>query len=151
MKESSTKKFFHYLSYLQYPIMVVGLWFIIRPLILKDQGSFLENYNMALIMIGLGISISTLQDTAKTQNKASRKIWEDPGKGKFMIILFSVAILVMIGSGLFFYLATTQSVLQEVSIGIMVVGIGSISMLKAMIEMRENHRKDRSTPEDSGH
>lgn len=131
--------------------MVVGLWFIIRPLILKDQGSFLENYNMALIMIGLGISISTLQDTAKTQNKASRKIWEDPGKGKFMIILFSVAILVMIGSGLFFYLATTQSVLQEVSIGIMVVGIGSISMLKAMIEMRENHRKDRSTPEDSGH
>ncbi len=60
-----------------------------------------------------------------------------------MIIMFAVAILVMIGCGMFFYFVATESIMQQVSIGIIVLGIGSVSMLKAMIEMRENHRKDR--------
>ena len=87
--------------------------------------------------------MSTLQDTSKTQNSFSKKVWESPGKGKFFIGMFSVAILIFLGAGLYFYLKETESIMKEVSIGLIVLGIGSISMLKSMIEMREHHRKDK--------
>ena len=137
-----TRKIFHLVSYLQYPFVIAGSWFIISPLIFKT-GDFWQGYNNALIFFGLGISLSTLQDTSKTQNSFSKKVWESPRKGKFFIGMFSVAILIFLGAGLYFYLKETESIMKEVSIGLIVLGIGSISMLKSMIEMREHHRKDK--------
>ena len=93
------RQFFQVISYLQYPLMLFALYFAFNPIIIgldlvkEDPNIYFENMNRMLIFMGLGVSFSALQDTTKTQNKLSRKIYEDPVKGKILIL----AIIVMIG------------------------------------------------------
>lgn len=143
-------KFFHYISYLQYPLMLVSLFYAFKPYLygieaLKENPSLLvESANLTLVFIGLGISFSSLQDTTKTQNKFSKNIWESPKKGKVFIGIFCVMILFTLTYGLFGYLIAPEGVLKELSIGFIVLGLGMFGMLKAMVEMFENHRLDKN-------
>ncbi|UZR99724.1 hypothetical protein [Chondrinema litorale] len=146
----NTKQIFQYISYLQYPLMLIALFYAFRPytygLGLKPETSYLlfKDINNVLVFMGLGISFSTLQDTTKTQNKLSRKIWENPKKGKIAIFAISLMTLFIIVNGLIGYFSTTDSKLKELSSGIIILGIGMIGLLKSAIEMFENHRKDKN-------
>lgn len=146
----SYKIFFHYLSYLQYPLMLIAIFFAIQPYLVGLEASrsnpqqLYESLNSVLVFMGLGISFSSLQDTSKTQNKMSKKIWEHPKKGKmglFVLIFLNLFILVI---GLLGYFATENSMLKELSFGIIILGIGMLGMLKAAIEMFEHHQKIRT-------
>lgn len=145
------KTFFHYISYLQYPLMIVGLYFAFIPYLsgfeqLKANPEVLfKNLNSVLIFIGLGISFSSLQDTTKTQNEFSRRIWQDPVKGKIAIILMSCLIFFTLFFGLIGYFSAQEGILKDLSIGTIVLGLGMFGLLKAAIEMFENHRKDKNT------
>ncbi|MGB5385124.1 MAG: hypothetical protein WBN19_14795 [Lutimonas sp.] len=103
-----------------------------------------QSLNSALIFMGLSISFSSLQDTTKTQNKVSKKIWQDPVKGKIMIMLMSFMILFFLISGLIGYYKMEFGILKDLSIGIIVLGLGMFGLLKAAIEMFENHRIDKN-------
>ena len=144
------KTFFHYTSYLQYPLMLVGLYFAIKPYFqgieeLKENPDLIfQNLNSLLIFMGLGVSFSSLQDTSKTQNKFSEKIWKSPVRGKIMIAFISLMILSFLTFGLFGYYFAKIGVLKEISIGIFVLGVGMFGFLKAAIEMFENHRIDKN-------
>jgi hypothetical protein len=139
----NTKQFFHYISYLQYPMMAVGLYFILQPYFNDFDGMF-HSLNRAMVFIGLGVSLSTLQDTTMTQNEASRKIWESPKKGKLFLILMSAMTLFFIVSGLIGIFASDEAILSELSLGLVVIGIGFLGLLKAGSEMFENHRLDKN-------
>ncbi|RXG16237.1 hypothetical protein DSM03_103423 [Leeuwenhoekiella aestuarii] len=131
------RKIFQSISYLQYPLMLIGLFYALVPYLkgfdyLKENPDIIfENYNYTLIFMGLGISISTLQDTTKTQNNFSKKIWENPKKGKVAI-------------GIFGYFISVNEKLQQLSIGILIFGIGLIGFLKTALEVFENHRLDKN-------
>lgn len=101
--------------------------------------------NQVLILFGVALSFSTLQDTTKTQNKFSRKIWENPTKGKIAIILMAVLAFGFIISGLSMLYSSKSDVTENIAVGITVLGIGLIGLLKAGIEMFENHRLDKIT------
>ena len=147
----SFKKFFQALSYLQYPLMLLAVFFSIKPYfngfdyIIKNISVLLENYNYTLIFLGLGISFSTLQDTSKMQNKLSKKVWENPKMGKRFIILTCCLIGLFLSYGIFGYFITENAQLKEVSFGAIVFAIGLIGLLKTMLEVFENHRKDKNT------
>jgi magnesium-transporting ATPase (P-type) len=136
------KTLFHYISYLQYPLMLIGLYFAFKPYFLgieqlrENPDLIFKNLNSLLIFMGLGVSFSSLQDTTKTQNKFSEKIWKNPKKGKLMIVFF-------LTFGLIGYYFAKVGVLKELSIGIIVLGLGMFGFLKAAIEMFENHRTDK--------
>lgn len=102
-----------------------------------------KNLNNVLVFIGLGISFSTLQDTTKTQNQFSRRIWENPVKGKVVLLLFSLFTFFILGCGMYAYFSTENPQLEELSFGIIVFGIGFLGLLKSAIEMFENHRLDK--------
>lgn len=70
------RRFFHLVSYLQYPIMAFALPFYI-PFVISLAGGEPDwgNLNIVLIVLGVSISFSTLQDTTTTQNNFSKKIW----------------------------------------------------------------------------
>ena len=144
------KTFFHYISYFQYPLMLIGLYFAFKPYfqgiehLQKNPDLIFQNLNSLLIFMGLGVSFSSLQDTAKTQNKFSEKIWKNPTKGKIMIAFISLMILSFLTFGLIGYYITKGGVLKEISIGIIVLGLGMFGLLKAAIEMFENHRIDKN-------
>jgi uncharacterized BrkB/YihY/UPF0761 family membrane protein len=143
------KDIFHYVSYLQYPLMLVAIFFAIKPYLegienfQENPDIIFQNTNSLLIFMGLAISFSSLQDTTKTQNKLSKKIWENPKKGKIFIAFISSIILILLIFGLIGYFASETSFLKEISIGIIVFGLGMFGFLKAAIEMFENHRIDK--------
>jgi hypothetical protein len=143
------RSFFQYISYLQYPLMLVGLYFFIAPYLhgfaaLKANPSLIfSNFNLGFIFIGLGISFSSLQDTTKTQNKFSLEIWENPKKGKIAIIVMSLMILFFLLFGLIGYFFSEQGGLKEMSVGVIVFSLGMFGFLKAAVEMFENHRTDK--------
>ena len=93
----------------------------------------------------MGISFSTLQDTTKTQSKFSKKIWENPKKGKRMILITCALVLLFLCYGIFGYFITENEQLKEVSFGAIVLAIGLIGFLKTTLEVFENHRKDKNT------
>lgn len=144
------KSIFHYISYLQYPLMVTGLYFSISPYLLgmeelkSNPDLIFQNLNYVLIFMGLGVSFSSLQDTTKTQNKISKKIWENPKKGKATILIMCLMILFLLTLGLFEYFNTNDGILKDLSVGIIVFSLGMFGFLKAAIEMFENHRKDKN-------
>jgi len=144
------KTFFHYVSYLQYPFMLIGLYFAFKPYLQgfeylqENPDLIVKSLNSLFIFMGFGVSFSSLQDTTKTQNEFSKKIWKNPKKGKIMIALISLMILLFLTIGLIGYYLTKVGILKELSIGIIVLGIGLLGLLKAAIEMFENHRIDKN-------
>lgn len=133
--EMNFRKTFQIISYLQYPIAIISIYFFVQ-----------EDYNNFLIFFGLAISLSTLQDTNKTQTKFDRIIMESPKKGKFLLVIISIMTFATIIYGLFGYVISDNEKIQGLSVGLIVLGIGLISFLKTGAEMFENHRKDKNTP-----
>jgi len=144
------KEIFHYISYLQYPLMLIALYFAFSPYLLgmeqlrESPDLVFKSLNNLLIFMGLGVSFSSLQDTTKTQNKFSKKIWESPKKGKITIITMCSSILLILFLGLIGYLNAINGILKDLSVGLIVLSLGMFGFLKAAIEMFENHRKDKN-------
>ncbi len=103
--------------------------------------SIWEDFGNVLLFMGLGISFSTLQDTTKTQNKISLRVWENETYSKRMILATSFATLVFISMGVYGFFSFKNAIPKEFSIGVIAFGISMIGLIKAMMEMAENHRK----------
>lgn len=139
------KDFFNLLSYLQYPLVGVSLVYYGLFMLSLVEGAInwgLLNYT--LLFYGIAISFSTLQDTRKTQNKLSEKVWKSPRRGKIFLALVSLLTFGFIAGGLFGVLYSRQPIHQELALGLTVLGIGLIGLLKAAVEMFEHHRIDKN-------
>jgi hypothetical protein len=145
----SSRDVFQWLSYLQYPAMLAALAYAVKSsmtLVSIEKGNFAavyDDWNYILLYAGVGIGLSSLQDPSKTQNKASLKVWQDPRKGRWFLVLigvyaFSAIILGLIGA----YLANDNAV-NQLSLGLVAFGLGMIGLLKTATEMREHHRLDK--------
>jgi hypothetical protein len=134
--------FFHKISYLQYPMMLLGCYFAITPYF-NGFENFIGAINSMMLFMGIGISFSTLQDTHKTQNDFSKRVWENPTKGKFFLLLMGFFTLCLLIGGLIGFFLSESSLLNEVCLGLIVLGIGFLGLLKAAAEMFENHRLDK--------
>ncbi len=137
------KNMFHKISYVQYPLMLIALFYSFLPYI-QGFDTFWSSINQALIFAGLGISFSTLQDTTKTQNNFSKKIWQHPKKGRRALLLIFISASVMLLFGLYGFMVAKTGIIKEVAFGTLMLGIGYIGLLKSAIEMYENHRTDKN-------
>jgi len=146
----TAKDVFHKISYLQYPVLAYSLYhYYLFFISLMEKEIEWGELNNVLVFVGISFSLSTLQDTTKTQNKISKKIWEHPVKGKIALIVISVLTVGFIVIGVVGLLGNKGRVYEEFSFGLIVLGIGLIGLLKAAIEMFENHRKDKNTKQSS--
>ena len=130
LKMTRAKDVFHKISYLQYPILVISVYYyylFIRSLL--DYQVDWGELNNVLVFYGISLSLSTLQDTSKTQNKFSRKIWEHPKKGKVALIIIGIITLAFIVLGLIGFLDNKEGIHKEISFGLVVLGIGLIGLL----------------------
>lgn len=139
---NNVKHLFHSISYVQYPLMLIALFYTMVPYF-KGFDIFWPSINQALIFAGLAISFSTLQDTTKTQNNFSKKIWENPKKGQRALMFIFGSALVMLVFGLYGFFLAKEGIVKEVAFGTLMLGIGYIGLLKSAIEMFENHRLDK--------
>ncbi len=147
----STHAAFQRLSYLQYPAMAAALGYTVWAGIAAsgsgraDWGPMFEAWNHALLYAGIGIGFSSLQDPTRTQNAFSRRVWEDPRKGRWMLVLIAGYALGALLLGLVGAYAATDSIVHQLALGLLAFGLGMIGLLKTAIEMREHHRLDRHT------
>jgi hypothetical protein len=137
------KSIFHYISYLQYPLLLIAIYYVFVP-ILQGFDNPWFSINKALIFMGIGISFSSLQDTQKTQNNFSKKVWENPKKGKFFLLLMGLTMALFLVVGIFGLYSADEAILKEISLGTIVLGIGYMGLWKSAMEMFENHRKDKN-------
>lgn len=133
------KQLFQIISYLQYPLLLVALGYMAYPYF-AGFDTFWSSANNALIFAGLGVGFSTLQDTTKTQNDFSKRIWQSPRKGMITLVVMSATTLIFLLLGIYGLYVAKGGVLKEVSFGVLTLGLGYVGMLKAAIEMHEHHR-----------
>ncbi len=136
-----TKILFHYISYVQYPLMAVATYYYMQPFFNNLESIWID-FNKALMFFGIAVSFSTLQDTQKTQNKFSLRVWQNPKYAKLFLILIFFQILFFILFGIFGFFISENSAVKELSFGSILFGMGMIGLLKSAIEMAENHRKE---------
>lgn len=145
----SARDFFQWLSYLQYPAMLVAVGYMFKSGLAlgssKTAGLSVvyDDWNYALLYAGIGIGLSSLQDPRKTQNEMSRRVWQDPRKGRWMLILIAVYALGAMAVGLIGAYRSEDTVVNQLSLGLVAFGLGMVGLLKTAIEMREHHRSDR--------
>ena len=134
--------------------MFTALFFALRPYfsgletIKQNPDLYFENLNSMLIFMGLGVSFASLQDITKTQNKLTRKIYEDPKKGRLFILMIILMIGFVLGSGLVGFFSNNDKTINELSVGLIVLGLGMFGFLKAGVEMFEYHRSDKNAAAD---
>ncbi|ALJ27244.1 MULTISPECIES: hypothetical protein [Stenotrophomonas] len=136
------RQLFQWLSYLQYPALLVAFGYAALPLF-RGMDGLLDALNNALLYAGVGIGMSSLQDPTRTQNRISRRVWEDPRKGGWMLWLLTAEALLPIVLGLVGAALADTAALSQLSLGLVAFGMGMIGLLKTAIEMREHHRRDR--------
>ncbi len=143
------KHFFHLLSYLQYPLLIVGLCFIVKPIfkgfdyISSNPEYLFQSYNYAMIFLGLTLGFASLQDATKTTLKYERKIWKDSKKAKRTMIFTIATMIVFLFAGVFGFVIK-DSLIKEFAYGSIVLAVGLLGYLKLQLEMHENHfRADR--------
>ena len=145
------KSIFHYLSYLQYPLLIFVIYYAIKPYLTGFEdienklNLILESINNMLMFIGLSIGFATLQDTDKLSIKFEKQIWENPQKGKRFILVIVISTILALTFGIFGYFISDHKIVKELSIGSIVLGVGLLGFLKTAIEVFENHRKDKKT------
>lgn len=148
------RQLFQWLSYLQYPALLVTLVYTVQAVIavfaIKTTGwaPVLDLANLALLYGGVAIGLSSLQDPTKTQNKLSLRVWQDPAKGRLLLWLLALEAFVPIVLGLVGASLAKDSAISQLSLGLVAFGLGMIGLLKTAIEMREHHRLDRGTAAD---
>lgn len=138
--------YFQAVSYLQYPLIFAALGYLIYPLfalsLLSDPNGFqlfMEKatyyWNISLLMFGLGVSFSTLQDTTKTQNELSKKVWQDARKGKSALLMMATIIIMFVGFGLAGILIWPDTLLGALAYGMLALGIAYVGVLRSAMEM----------------
>ena len=129
--------------------MFTGLYFSLRPFIIgielvkEDPSIFIENTNLMLIFIGLGLNFSSLQDTSNAHSNLTRKIYEGPIKGKIFLLIIMLMIGGTLGTGLIGYFSTEEKSWNDLSVGLIILALGMFGFLKAGAEMFEHHRLDK--------
>jgi hypothetical protein len=141
------KSFFHNVSYLQYPLYLVALIFLFIPFNTQLE-EFPRYLNKCLFFLGLAIGISTLQDTTKTQNNLSKRIWENPRKGKSALIMMASISFIFLMSGLIGLLLVEDGILEDISLGNLAIGIAYIGVLRSALEMFEYHSAEKANEDE---
>jgi hypothetical protein len=145
---NSPRDVFQAVSYLQYPLMRVAVGYTIKPYVTGLDGIW-NDLNYALLYGGIGIGLSSLQDPTRMQNEFSRRIWQDPRKGRRMLWVMAASALSMILLGLAASYQTASAIVQQLSMGVFSLGLGMIGMLRVAIDMFEHHRLDKNATDDA--
>ncbi|MCA8948083.1 MAG: hypothetical protein KDE27_01190 [Planctomycetes bacterium] len=130
------RDFFHRVSYLQYPVMIAAVAAALRP-VLADTTDVVADLNTTLMLMGIGVAFSTLQDTTKVQNEISRRVWSHPRRARFALIAIAGLVVFFLGSGTLLWFFGGERRIAGVAVGLVVFGIGVLGLLKAAIEMAE--------------
>jgi len=135
-------KIFHYISFIKYPVMLLALFCVYRPAF-NDQIDPVVALNTGLILMGVGLGLDSLKDYKKL-NWLDRQVFHRPKIARVYLAILGILIFSFIILGVFEYFSTQESKLKELSIGMIVFGIGAIGFLKSGIQAAKDVRDEQA-------
>ena len=152
----SIRDVFQWVSYLQYPAMLAAIAYTAKSAWTASHmgpagwSPVFDDWNYVLLYAGISVGLSSLQDSTRTQNDVSRRVWQDPRKGRWMLMLLSAYAMGAMVVGLVGAYMAESTVVNQLSLGLMAFGLGMVGLLKTAIEMREHHRLDKQPASSEG-
>jgi len=120
--------------------MIIALYYCYKPIIFENS-NVVSDYNLGLLFLGIGLSFSSLADTTK-RTKLGNLVFKKPKTAKIWIIYISILILSIFSLGIFTMFFTDKPELKEVSVGLLVLGIGTIGLLRMNLETIKAYQSD---------
>lgn len=123
------KKLFHKLSYLQYPLVLIAFYLLIKPLFkgfdyISSNPEYLFNsYSNALMFFGVALSFSALQDPARPTLRFEKKIWQNLQKAKVFLSITLIIAFIFFASGFLGFIMSGSSQ-REFAFASVVLAIG---------------------------
>ncbi|GAB5562867.1 MAG: hypothetical protein SynsKO_45140 [Synoicihabitans sp.] len=151
-----TRRLFHLISYLQYPLGAVALYFAFSPYFdgfeITDEKIplIISSINKMMIALGLALTFASLQDTQKLSLKIEKYVWTKPLWAKLTVggIVLMTLLTTLAGSIGFFF--ATNDVARELSFGAIVLGIGLTGFLKTALEVYQNQLPNSARSSEQG-
>lgn len=135
-------KIFHYLSFIKYPIMALALYFVYQP-VFNDQINVVAGLNKGMILMGVGLGLDSLKDYKKL-NWLDRQVFHRPNLAKVYLTVMGLIIFSFIILGIKEYFSSQDSKIKELSLGMIVFGIGAIGFLKSGIQTAKDILDERN-------
>ena len=130
MKQSI--RFFHWLSFLQFPMLIIAAYNFLSPFWQEDTAP-LDSVTNALLWIGLAMSFSALADVPENSNWR-RKLRDNSRMMKLWLFLMGFMILlifVVAAVGLVYGHQETRNLW----ISLLVVGIGMLGLMRMSLDI----------------
>ncbi|MCR9250511.1 MAG: hypothetical protein NXI20_08795 [bacterium] len=129
-------KVFKYIAFLNIPFILVGFYFAYKPLVqLAEPEELIEGASIALILLGFGLTFTSLRDVKKI-DKMGRFIIERPKIFKwFIAITMSMGIIsLFVGLAVMFVWEERLNL----GIGITSFGLGYLALIKSIIDQAKD-------------
>lgn len=94
--------------------------------------------NLGLVFMGIGVSFATLQDTTKTQNNFSKRIFQSRLYSRWFLAIACFMVVFFLAIGLTGLLWLNSGPLYDVAYGLISLGVGFIGMVKGATEIAEH-------------
>lgn len=142
---NKTFRIFHYISFLQYPLIIAALYYGYKPIIIGmenfNKAELIANYNLVLLFMGIALSFASLADITK-RTKIMNKVFGKQKNAKLWIIYMSILVLFIFGMATFMMFLATDESLKDLSIGIFILGIGVIGLLRMNLEIIKTYQPE---------
>jgi len=89
--------------------------------------------------LGVGIGLASLQDSQKIHLRFENNIIENTEKAKMFLLIISTCTVLMLLFGMFGFFLNDNKYINEISLGILILGISFIGLLKFQLELVELH------------
>lgn len=133
-------KYFHYISYFQYPFLIIGLFYSYKPMILGME-TMLEDYNLSLFFFGIAMSFASFANMRK-RTKIGDKIYAHPKRVKWWLVYMVGLTITIFGLAITTMFITKDERFQEFSIGLFVLGIGVVGLLRMSLDAIDFYQND---------
>ena len=127
------KSFLHYLSFVQIPLYLLGMYWFIHPALVGGK-DFLGDINAALLALGVALSFSSLSDPSRNRSLA-KKVFR-ANRLKWLTRMFLLMIILLFVMAVF--LSWAENKISEISTSLFVLGIGLMANLRQLVEMNES-------------
>ena len=138
-------KSFHYVSYLQYPFLIIGLFYSYKPLVMGidnfSKSELISNYNLVLIFLGIALSFLSLTDATK-RTKLGNKVFGKRKNVKIWLTIILIFILLTFTAAILIMFFVNDEKLKDFSVGIFVLGLGMIGILRMNLEIIKTYQPD---------
>lgn len=135
-----TFKIFHYISFLQYPSLIIALYYCYKPILFQSE-TVISDLNLGLLFLGIALSFASLADISR-RTKIGDKIFGNPKNAKRWIVYLAILLISILSMGVFAQFFTDKNDLKDLSIGIFVLGIGMVGLLRMTLEIIKTYQAD---------